>query len=78
MSQELKSELERLVGGNAIEIEEEPTSSPANRRVQLTTANASYSLPANELLMELRKLPDKIGVEALRETIERKFTVQDA
>jgi hypothetical protein len=76
MIQELQTELERLVGGNAAEVVHEPTTETANRRVQLKTANAVYSLPANELLIELRKLPDKIGVEALRQTVEHKFAVK--
>lgn len=73
MIEEIQAELQRLVGGNAAEVATEQTAETANRRVKLTTANAVYSLPANELLIELRKLPDRIGVEALRQAVEQKF-----
>lgn len=73
MPQELQKEIDRLVGSESVEIFELPTQEEANHRVQLQTANAVYKLPANRLLALLRKLPDRIGVEGLREAIEREL-----
>jgi hypothetical protein len=49
------------------------TETPANPRVRLETAQSAYELPANRTLILLEKLPGRIGVDALREEIERRF-----
>lgn len=73
MTTQIEQELDRIVGGGAVMVTEIETAVEANRRVRLETANAVYELPANRLLILLRKLPDHAGVEPLRQAIEENF-----
>jgi hypothetical protein len=73
MSSEIQAELERIVGGEGVRVSPVPTKEEANRRVQLETANAVYEVPENRLLILLKKLPDGIGIEALRQAVEEEL-----
>lgn len=73
MNFRIQQELERVVGGGAVSVTDVATQTPANPRVRLETAQSVYELPANRTLIFLEKLPDRIGVEAFREAIERRF-----
>lgn len=73
MNRQIEQELERIVGGAGVEVSESETSSEANRRVRLEMTDAVYDLPANRLLIVLEKVPDRIGVPALRKVIEEHF-----
>lgn len=73
MNQQIKKELERIVDGAGVKVSDLETSAEANRRIKLETARGVYELPANRFLIFLQKLPDRIGVEALRQAIEERF-----
>ncbi|MCA9110250.1 MAG: hypothetical protein KDA52_09900 [Planctomycetaceae bacterium] len=73
MNSQIEQELDRIVNGEAIKVSDMETSSEANRRIKLDTANCVYELPANRFLIFLQRLPDQIGVEALRQAIEERF-----
>lgn len=73
MDPQIEQELDRIVGGEAVQVTDVETSIEANRRIKLETANRVYELSANRLLSFLQKLPDCIAVEALRQAIEERF-----
>lgn len=77
MQVEIQKELKRVVGGPGVSASEIENRKPVNPRMKLETASAVYHLPANRLLLLLRELPDKIGVNALRQSLEQHFESTD-
>ena len=73
MQAEIQQELKRVVGGPGVSASAIENREPANPRVKLETANAVYHLPANRFLSLLRVLPDQIGINALRQSIDQHF-----
>ena len=77
MQSEIQREVERIVGGKAVSVTDIDAQAgdgdEANHRIKLETANATYTLPAQQLFHLLRELPDEIGVNALRQSIEQQI-----
>ena len=73
MQSEIERELERVVGGKGVEVQDIDSPEAANPRVKVETAEAVYELPAARFLLFLKDSPDHIGVNALRLSIEQHF-----
>lgn len=73
MRTDIQKEVERVVGGKSVNVSEIDTAETANPRVKVETAHATYDLPANRFLIQLRDMPDGVGVNALRQHIEEHF-----
>jgi hypothetical protein len=73
MQTEIERELERVVGGQGVDVTDINSAETANPRIKVETAEAVYELPATRFLLLLKDLPDHIGVNALRLSIEQHF-----
>ena len=72
MLDEIRAEIERVVGPAGVNVRLQSLEEGEMLAI-VETAEAVCSLPAPDLLECLRKMPDRAGVLALREALEREI-----
>ena len=73
MQAEIQREVERVVGGKGVDVKDIDTADSTHSHITLETAEATYELPAEQLLLLLKQMPDRVGVNALRQCIDEHF-----